>query len=510
MISDSRRIAKNTGYMYIRMILIMLVSLYTSRVVLDKLGVDDFGLYSAVASVIAMVNFLNQALSTTTSRFLAYDLGKNNDELLKNTFSTAFFSHFILALLIVVLMESAGLWYMLSKFVIPEGRENATFVVYQISIFITAVSVCLVPYKGLIVAYEDMSIYAYLGIIEALAQLFIALLLSFSPFDKLVMYAVLLLVVQLLLFVIYISVCLKKYACAKLKLYLDKYTFKKMLSFSGLTTVANLSNTLTSQGSILLLNLFFAPAIVASKAIADQVTSAVNMFINNFRTALNPSIIKTFASNDLEKAKRMTLMSTVISFDLILILGLPFVFTIETVLGLWLVEVPPSAALFTRIAIVSQIVGSVSTSTYIAFVSSGKLKSNAICGVVTGFLFFVLLYIIFKIGGSAEWVQILGLIMAFVWVLLLRPLYLYKDNNYDIISVFRCYKECAKVAIPSVLLSISLSCVVSSTIVGQILLFVGTAIICVFFSYWFMNKEMKDIVRGTVLCKIKLIFKKEV
>ena len=506
--SDSHRIAKNTGFMYIRMIFIMLVSIFTSRVVLNKLGVDDFGLYSAVASVIAMVSFLNQTLSTSTSRFLAYDIGKKDDGLLRNTFSTAFYTHLFLALLIVVIMESVGLWYMVNKFVIPEGRDSVVYTVYQISILITAISVCVVPYKGLLVAYEEMSIYAYVGIFEALAQLAIAYLLAVSPIDKLISYACLLLAVQVFVACIYIVICLKKYECAKLKFYLSKNTFKKMLGFSGWTAIANLSNTLTVQGSILLLNLFFTPAIIASKAIADQVTSAVNLFISNFRTALNPSIIKTYAADDYERAKRMTLMSTVVSFDMILILGLPFVFTIETVLAIWLVEVPPLAALFTRIAIISQIIGSISTSTYIAFVSSGKLSSNAVCGIITGFAFFVILYIIFKVGGDAVWVQYLSVVFSLVWVVILRPLYLYKDVDYSVKEVFKTYLECTKVAIPSILFSMLLYFSVSSSLLGQIALFIGVAAICILFSYIFMDVSMKGIVKEMVFSKVKAFLRR--
>ena len=500
--ADSRRVAKNTVYMNIRMILIMLVSLYTSRVVLDKLGVDDFGLYSAVASVIAMANFLNQTLSTSTSRFLAFDLGKGNDGLLRNTFSTAFFSHLFLAILVVVIMESVGLWYMTNKFVIPEGRESAIYLIYQLSIVITAISICTVPYKGIIVAYEDMTIYAYLGILEALAQLMVAFLLTISPIDKLILYVSLLLAVQIFVASLYIGICIKKYTCSKLKLYLDKSTFNNMLGFSGWTAIANLSNTLTVQGSVLLLNLFFSPAIIASKAIADQVFSAVNIFVNNFRTALNPSIIKTYAAEDFDKARRMTLMSTIISFDIVLILGLPFIFTIETVLGIWLVEVPPLAALFTRIAIITQIIGSISTSTYIAFVSSGKLTSNAICGVVTGIAFFVFLYIIFRMGGDAVWVQYLGLILAIVWALFLRPIYLFRDVKYKIKDILNCYFECLKVTVPAVLLSFGLYYIVPHNLFGQIILFIGISLICIVCSYWFMDDIMKGIVKKMIQVKV--------
>lgn len=501
--ADTRKIAKNTLYMYFRMILVMVVTIYTSRVILDKLGVDDYGLYNAVASVVAIIAFLNVTLSTSTSRFLTFDLGRGDEVQLQKTFSTTFFTHLFLALLIFVLMETVGLWYMNYKFVIPEGREFATQVVFQFSILTTAVSVCTVPYTALITAHEDMNIYAYVGILDVSLRLFVVYLLILSPVDKLNVYAFLLLCVQSLMALIYIAICRKKYGESKIKAYFSRQTFLNMLGFTGWTAVANLSNTLTVQCTVLLLNLYFAPAIIAAKALADQVSAAIMKFVGNFRAALNPQIIKLYAANDLEGAKSLTLKSTVISFDLMLIMGMPFVFTMDTVLGFWLKEVPAQAVLFTKIAIFAQIINTISSSTYIAFVSSGKLKSNAILGLVTGFAFFLILYFIYRLGGDAVWAQYLYLIFGLFGVFVSRPWLLTKDLNYELKEVMLCNWDCFKVLIPALFLSCSLAYILSSDLISQVVLFVGVGFICVTCSYLFMDKTMKIMIREIVKNKLR-------
>lgn len=506
--ADAKRLAKNTLFMYIRMILIMVVSIYTSRVVLDKLGIDDYGLYNAVASVVGMVIFLNQTLSTSSSRFIAYDLGSGDENVLKQTFSTTFFTHLFLAVIIILALETVGLWYMFSKFVIPEGRETAVHIVFQLSILMTAVSVCIVPYTGLIIAHENMNIYACVGIFDAFARLMIVYLLSISPIDKLVSYASLLLCVQITVAAMYIIISLKKYKEAKPVFYFSKPTFRNMMGFTGWTAAANLSNTFIVQGAILLLNLFFAPAIIAAKALADQISSAIMQFVNNFRVALNPQIIKSYAAGKIIQSRELTLKSTLISFDLMMIIGLPVVFTMETLLNLWLIEVPPMAVRFAQVAVLSQIINTISSSTYISFVASGKLKRNALWGIVVGVLFFGTLFFIFKIGGTPIWVQYLYLIMTVLSVIFLRPYLLRIDIGYDVKDVLKCYWQCMKVFIPSIIVSGIISLLFPKTIIAQIIMMLILALVCSLFSYLFMEKQMKVFLKNTILVLYNRVFKR--
>ena len=480
----------------------MIVSIYTSRVVLDKLGVDDYGLYNAVASIVAMVTFLNTTLSTSTSRYLTYDLGKGDLEKLKDTFATSFYTHLILAFIIILLLETVGLWYMGHKFVIPEGREFAVQIVFQISIFTTAISVIQVPFTATIMAHENMNVYAYVGIFDVFARLGIVYLLSVSPMDNLIFYALLVAVVHLLIMLLYVFISRSKYEETHLVPHFSKETFSGMMGFMGWTLLSNLCNTVKVQGSTVLLNLFFAPAIIASKALANQITQAVMQFVNNFRVALNPQIIKSYSAGEIEVFKKWSLRSTVISCDLLLILSLPCVVTMKTILSIWLVEVPPLAVEFTQIAIICQVVESISSSTYIPFVASGKLKLNALWSIVTSFGFFLVLYIIFKTGGAAIWVQWLYLIFSFISVFFFRPYLLHKEVGFTYSEVFKCIWECFKPMLVAGAMAYILARLFGEALWQQILLFLGVVLITCIAVWVFLEKPVRQFVLNTIRSKI--------
>lgn len=506
--ADAKRLAKNTLYMYARMILIMIVSIYTSRVVLDKLGVDDYGLYNAVASIVAMITFLNITLSTSTSRYLTYDLGQGNYEKLRRTFSTSFYSHLILAGIVLLVMETVGLWYMFNKFVIPEGREMATHVVFQISILTTVIAVIQVPYTATIMAHENMDVYAYVGIFEVIAKLTIAYLLVLTSFDHLIFYAFLVALVQVSVTLIYYIVSRLKYSETQLVQHFDKETFRGMMGFTGWTAVANLSSTILVQGATVLLNLFFASAIITSKALANQVTNAVMQFVNNFRVALNPQIIKSYASGEMTEFKRWSLRSTIITSDLMLIIGLPCVVCTKTILKIWLVEVPQLAVEFTQLAIISQFIHAISSSTYIPFVASGRLKLNAVWGVVVSVTYFVLAYVIFKIGGGALWVQWLYIGVAFVSILILRPVLLHKEVNFTYREVFLCTLECFKPIVLAGIVAWGISLIFDESLWQQVLLFALIFIeTCV--AVWLcLEKQIKLYVLKMIESRLRKIYLK--
>lgn len=501
--TDAKRLAKNTLYMYARMILIMLVSIYTSRVVLDKLGVDDYGLYNAVASIVAMIAFLNVTLSTSTSRYLTYDLGQGDFEKLRNTFSTSFYSHLILAGIVILIMETIGLWYMNHKFVVPEGRELATQIVYQISVITTVIAVVQVPYTASIMAHENMDVYAYVGIFEVFARLGVVYLLIISPIDNLIFYALLIAAVQIIITGLYVLISRRKYPETHLVRHFSKETFRGMMGFTGWTAMANLSNTVIVQGATVLLNLFFAPAIIAAKALANQITNAVMQFVNNFRVALNPQIIKSYAAGEIDEFKRWSLRSTVITSDLMLVIGLPCVVSMKAILGIWLVEVPPFAVEFTQLAIISQIIHSISASTYIPFVASGKLKWNAIWGVVISVAYFVAMYVVFKLGGGALWVQWLYIVVAFVSVLILRPVLLHNEVDFSYGEIFRCTWDCFKPILVAGALAFGTSYMFDDTLLQQGILFCMVFVETCAVVWLFLEKPMRSYLVGMVKKKLE-------
>ena len=334
--SDNKRIIKNTGFLYIRMFLIMIVTLYMSRVVLDKLGATDYGLYNVVGGVVGFLGFLNGTLSTSSMRFLTYELGAGNFNRLKTTFNTTFYIHLFLSIVVFLLLNTVGLWFFYNKLVIPDNRLDVCFWVYQISILTTMVSITQVPYTSVIMAHEKMDLYAYVSVFETLAKLAVTYLISVTPFDRMLTYAILLAVIQISVALFYRIYGSRKFSECHLALLFDKSLFKRIMGFSGWNLTAHVSEILRHQGIIILMNLFFQPFVVAAQAIANQVSSAMMLFVNNVRTAVNPQVIKLYAAEDYEGSKRLTLKSSLYIFDLLMVLGLPLIFLIEPILHLWL------------------------------------------------------------------------------------------------------------------------------------------------------------------------------
>lgn len=502
--SDNKAIAKNTMFLYIRMLIIMGVSLFTSRVVLDKLGVEDYGLYNVVGGVAMLLSFISITLSIGTSRFITYELGRKDEKKLHETFVTAFYTHLALSLLFVLVFETIGLWFVYNKLVIPAERLEAAVMVYHISILTMVISVTQTPYSSMIMAHEKMGVYAYVGIYEAIAKLLIIYLLVISPFDKLVFYACLVALVQLSTAIFYRIYCRLHYKESKLKLSFDKEIFKSLISFSGWNIVANLSNTLKMQGYIVLLNLFFQPVVVAAQAIGNQVAGAMMSFINNFRLAINPQIIKNYAAGDFEESKKLTLSTTILVFDLVLLLGLPSIFVMPMIMDIWLVEVPEYAVVFSQFIIMQRIISVFDTSFYIPLMASGKVKSNSIYAVFFGIGSFVLLYLIFKLGGGVMWLQYIALIVIIIYSFYIKPSLLIKEvEGYHFKDFLPCYFTCFKVAT----LSIGVTYVAylflgNDKIVPSVILFMVSAFAVTISSYLFLDKSMKVKVRSIITQRI--------
>ena len=451
--ANNKRIAKNTMFLYFRMILIMGVTLYTSRVILDKLGVEDYGLYQVVGGVVGILSFLNGTLGIGTSRFLTYELGTGNTEKLKRTFSTGFYTHVILALIVVVFMETAGLWFLYNKLVIPPERIDACFWAFQLSIFTTFVAITQVPYTASIMAHERMGIYAYISIFEALAKLGICYLISITSFDRLIFYAILIAIIQVSVALFYRLFSVRYFMECRLHLIFDKVILKKLLGFSGWNLMANLSETLSRQGIVVIVNMFFSPIVVASQALAIQVINAVLQFVNNFRTAINPQIIKLYAAGEKEKSMRLTLDTTVYCFDMILVLGLPAILVMDKLMHIWLVEVPEYAVIFTQWAIVQSIIGTFNASFYTPMLAANKIKTNSMAAVIFGVGKFILLYVVFTCGAGPMWIQYLGALVIFLFSLGVKPFVLYKEINYPLKDLVLCYFSCIKILVCSLLLT---------------------------------------------------------
>lgn len=420
--ADKKRIARNTLFLYVRMLIVMAVSLFTQRVVLDKLGANDYGIYAAVGGVVAMLGFLNGTLSTGTSRFLTFELGKGNMDRLKNTFSTAFYSHLILSLIVAIILLTGGIWFVEHKLIIPTERLEAAVWVLFISVFTTFVSITQVPYSSVIIAHENMSIYAYIGLFEAGAKLGIVYLLTLAPWDKLIFYATLIAVVQIAVAMFNRLYCMRHYNESHLQRLFDKAIFKEMMSFSAWSLIANVSQVLGTQGLTVVMNMFFIPVIIAAQQIGNTINAALYQFRNNFVTAIIPQIIKLYAVGEYTESRKLTLETSIYVFDLMLLLSLPVIVLMDPILNLWLVEVPEYAVIFGQWILGSNLFGTYAMMLYTPMMASGRLKENSYAAVFVTILGVVALYFILRAGGDVMWVQYFTLVSTLLYSYVVKPI----------------------------------------------------------------------------------------
>ena len=372
--ANNKRIAKNTLMLYIRMLFMMGVSLFTSRVILETLGVEDFGIYSVVGGIVSMFTFINGGMVNATQRFITFEIGKGNIDRLKKVFSTSLQIHAIISFIIVILGESVGLWFLYEKMVIPEERMVAAMWVYQCSIVNCVVNIMSIPYNADIVAHERMSAFAYISIIEVSLKLAIVYLLMISPVDKLTLYAILLLIVQLSVRFVYSTYCQKHFLETNYVHVFDKKLFKEMISFAGWSFWGNMAVVMYNQGLNLLLNVFFGPVVNAARGIATQIQNAVRQLVLNFQMALNPQITKSYAVGNINQMFNLMFCSARFSFLLLYVISLPILLEIDFILNIWLIDYPAETSLFTRLVILISLVYTTANPCCIANQSTGNVK----------------------------------------------------------------------------------------------------------------------------------------
>lgn len=501
---DSKRIAKNTGFLYVRLLLVMGVNLYAARVVLEILGATDYGLYYAIFSVIGLLSFLNGTLSGGTSRFITYELGRGDTRKLKVTFDTTLIAHGILAAIILLLGETIGLWYASHILVVPEGRFSASLIVYQISVASTILSIIQVPFTAEIIAHERMNVYAYLGIYEAVARLAVVYLLVHTGFDKLVFYAMLQVAVVSSVTVFNIYYSISRFKEVSLRFSFDRNIFKSILKFSGWNIIANISQTLMSQGVIMLYNIFFLPVVVAAQAIANQVANALSQIVYNVRQAVNPQVIKLYADQQYHESKRLTLISAEYIFYILLILGVPCIMIMPWLLRLWLVDVPEYAVVFTRLIIAQQIIGNFSAAFYTPMLAANKIAKNSVASVFLCIFQFGLLWILFHFGFGPLWARYLGIFSALIFSLIIKPYILWKDINYKLKEIYICIGKCLIVLTLVIIINLIIYTFINTTNSWQWILigitsFVGTGISI----FVFIGKESKNRILFLINSKIR-------
>ena len=472
--ASNARIAKNTIYLYFRMILLMVVSLYTSRVVLATLGIDDYGIYNVVGGFIEMFGFLIGAMSGSTQRFITVTLGKGNEQEMGEVFATCMIAHGLIALLIFVLAETVGLWFVLEKLVIPSNRITAAMVVYQCSVISTIVIIISFLYNAEIIAHERMSAFAYISFFEAFSKLGLVFLLQLGKVDRLILYAILYLSTKIIVLLIYRYYRKLHFREARFKWYFNKRLLKEIVSFMGWNLWGGIAGTLMGQGINVLLNLFFGPVINAARGIAVQVQSAVQMFAVNFQTALNPQIMTSYASGDMQKMHMLLLRSTKFTFILLLCIMLPLILEIDFILNLWLKEVPTYTNVFVNLMLCISMIDAISNPLITAAAATGRIKvfQSIIGGISISII--PISYIVLKFGAAPYAVFLTHLaiaIVAFVTRLLIVKGLINLSIRHYINQVFL---PCSYIAIISVTLSLAIKSTLPNTTASSTFIMVVT------------------------------------
>ncbi len=419
---NSNRIANNTVYLFFRMILVMLVGLYTSRVVLAYLGVEDFGIYNLVGSVVILFSFLQQALTNATHRYLAYSLGERDKEKIKSIFSMSINIHIILAVSVFILCETFGLWFLSNKLTIPGGRMDAAVVAFHFSMLTFCLNIIKTPYNSVIIVHEKMNFYAYTSVVEVVLKLLIVFLLGVFNVDKLILYSVLLFFVNVILFVWYYLQCTRSFEECQYVFNWDGGIARSMVKYSGWSVIVNLVDVGVNQSVVFFFNIFFGVIANAAVGIANNVNNYLNQFLSNFTQSYNPQIIKSYASGKLDYFMKLIFTTSKFSYYLLFLVAVPVAINIDFILELWLKNPPEGTGIFVIMMIAYSLIDAYSAPLWIGVHATGNLKTHQILMASIKILNIPLAYFLLKKGFPA-WSALA--IKAFLNIIcsIVRPIY---------------------------------------------------------------------------------------
>lgn len=490
--------------------LIMLISLYTSRVILNALGVDDFGIYNVVGGLISMFTILSGSFSAAISRFITYELGKNDSRKLNCIFCTSVNIQLLMSVVIVIVSELIGIWFLNNKLNISAERMAAANWVLQCSIGIFVLNLLNTPFQAEVIAHEHMGTFAIISIVDAISKLIIAYILPFIPLDKLKIYVVLLLFEALLIRLVYMIYCRRKFEECVYNFSFDKATFREIGHFAGWNFLGSAAGILNTQGVNMLMNIYFGVAVNAARGIAVQVDGAVRAFINSFTTAINPQITKSYSSGDLDYMYKLICRGSKYSSFLFLLLAVPLVLETPIILNLWLKNVPEYTIIFVRLVIFASFVDSIlANSFWTAIMATGKIKAYQISVSLLGGVVFPISWFCYYLGCRPE-VTYIVYIVIFIFVFGLRMLFVHKLTGMPIHYFFR---DILARVVPVTLLGFSVPLVIICNMDSSLFRLFLTCFFSVFFSISLictlgLTKGERKIVKEFVLKKIGMIYGK--
>lgn len=413
-VSDNKQIAKNTLYLYLRMIVLLVVGLYTSRVTLIALGISDYGIFNVVGGIVSMFVFINYAMINSTQRYITYELGRKDQERLSLIFSTSMNIHAVISFVIILLSETIGLWFLYHKMVIPADRMNAAFWVFQFSIVACFVNIMCVPYNALIIAHEKMSAFAYISLLDAGFKLGIVYLLLISDGDRLILYGFLTLIVTIIDIAIYIAYCRRNFPESEYHYIVDKPLTVEMTKFASWNLLGNLSYVCYTQGLNLLLNVFFNPIVNAARGIAVQIQTVVSNFSYNIENAIKPQITKSYSQDDLSRMHTLIFVSARMSFFALLLVSFPILLETKQILDLWLAEVPDHTVNFVRLTILLLLIDSLANPLLTAAQATGNMKTYQMTVSLLCFFILPCSYLALLIWNVPEIVFVVNIIISLI------------------------------------------------------------------------------------------------
>ena len=501
---NNKRIAKNTLLLYFRMLLTMAVTLYTSRVILATLGIEDFGIYNAVAGFITMFTSITGAMSTATQRFLTYALGEKNTKQLAKTFNMAIEIHILMAIIILILGESIGVWFLYEKMTIPIERLQAAFWVLQSAIFSTMIMLVSIPYNALIIAHEKMQTFAWISIIEVVLKLLIVFLLNISPIDKLILYSFMLLGVQLIIRILYGTYCKHSFSESNFHFIWNRTMFKNMSSFAGWSLFGCLAGAGQTQGLNILLNIFFGPTVNAARGITVQVQNAIQGFATNFQTALNPQITKSYAAYNWDYTKFLLFLSSRVSIFLLFIISLPVLLETNQILTWWLDTPPDYTDKFIKIILLITMIDALANPIIVAAQATGKIKKYQM--TVGGCLLLtpVMAYIALKLTHEPTMVFItqlcIAIIAQFIRIMIIKKMLNFSMQEYFKSTVMPIFKAC----LPAFCICWGITYLLEESFVRFFTTILSSVIINVIFIWFFgFNKNERKQISVVIKQKIK-------
>ena len=470
----------------------MCITIYTSRVILNALGASDYGIYNVVGGIVTMFSFLTGSMAGATSRFLTFELGKNNIERLKATFSASLNLYLLAGLAIVILGEIVGLYFLNYKLTIPTERMLSAHFVLQFSIITAFFTFTQFPYTASIIAHEEMGIYAYIGIYEAVSKLLIAWLITISPIDNLIFYAGLMMLNQLLIMGFTRFYCIRRYEECHFRVVKDRYLYHKIMGYTGYDMLPSMAMVVQNQGVNILLNMFFGPVLNAARAIAQQIDGAILQFVNNFLQAVRPQVIKRYASGDKDSMFRLMFTASKFSFMIMLALLLPIIFEIDYILSLWLGDaVPDRTAIFCYIILMMGAIHPLASSLWMAVQAIGKLRNFSIFNSILYLLTLFVGYFLFKMEQPDYTILVAVLVGSF-----LRYVYsfmhLYRLEKYDIhFYIFSVLGRCILVALFSSTIILFVKMQLEESFIGLIITLIVSELSLAFFA-WTLGMSINE------------------